>query len=163
MPTPRSFRYEYQKDVEDVAALLRNPEFLRWRCEAAGEKNVDVKVEEAEAGLKVTVSREREVALPGFAKRMFGSVNRIVDETVWRRENGRWVGEYHINIPGIPGEIRGKTSLIPSGQGCAFESAFEVTSNVPMFASKLESFVADKVEETLRANAERNAQYLASN
>lgn len=162
MSTPRSFQYEYGKDADAVAAMLRDPEFLRWRAEAAGDTNIDVRIEPAPTGMRVTVARTREVNLPGFAKKMFGSVNRIVDETVWKQEDGRWVGEYAINITGIPGEVKGSISLVPLATGCRFESAFEVTSKVPMFASKLESFVADKVEETLRANAERNAQYLSS-
>jgi hypothetical protein len=158
MSTPRSFQYEYGKDADAVAAVLRNPEFLRWRAEANGDRDVEVKVE----GDRVTVARTREVNLPTFAKKMFGSVNRVTDSTVWTQENGRWVGRYEINISGIPGEVKGSISLVPSASGCRFESAFEVTSKVPLFASKLESFMADKVEETLRANAERNAQYLAS-
>jgi hypothetical protein len=162
MSTPRSFQYEYGKDADAVAALLRNPEFLRWRAEANGDTDIDVKVEPDPAGMRVTVARTREVNLPTFARKMFGSVNRVTDETLWKQENGRWVGEYAINITGIPGEVKGSISLVPSATGCRFESAFEVTSKVPLFASKLESFMADRVEETLRANAERNAQFLAS-
>ena len=162
MTTPRNFLYEFPLNVEDMAALLRNPEFLRWRAEAAGDKNVEVSVEESPSGLRVTVARDREIALPNFAKKMFQSKNRVVDETVWKRDGERWVAQYEIQIPGIPGEVRGRTSIVPSADGCRYESNFEVTSKVPLFGGKLESFVADKVEETMRANAERSTKYAAS-
>jgi hypothetical protein len=159
MPTPRNLLYEFPLKVEDMAALLRDPAFLRWRCELAGDKNVEVSVEESAGGLRVTVARDREVALPAFAKKMFQSKNRVVDQTVWKREGERWVAQYEIQIPGIPGEVRGRTSIVPSAEGCRYESNFEVTSKVPLLGGKLESFVADRVEETLRANAERSTQY----
>ena len=38
MSTPRSFQFEYGKDADAVAAVLRNPEFLRWRAEANGDR-----------------------------------------------------------------------------------------------------------------------------
>jgi hypothetical protein len=162
MPTPRSFWYEYPADADALAALLRDPAFLRWRAESAGDKNVEITIEQAESGLRVTVARDREVALPAFAKRMFQTKNRVVDETLWKRSGDKWIGDYEIQIPGIPGEVKGQVSLVPCPEGCRYEAAFQVTSKVPMLGSKLESFVADRVEESLRANAERNAQYLAS-
>jgi hypothetical protein len=162
MPTPRNFLYEFPLKVEDMAALLRDPAFLRWRCEVAGDKNVEVSVEEGPAGHRVKVARDREVSLPAFAKKMFQSKNRIVDETVWKQDGERWVAQYEISIPGIPGEVRGRTSIVPSADGCRYESNFEVTSKVPLVGGKLESFVADRVEETLRANAERSTQYAPS-
>jgi hypothetical protein len=162
MSTPRRFSYDYPRDAESLAALLQNPEFLRWRAETAGDTNVEVTIQQKADGILVRVARDREVQLPAFAKKMFGSVNRVVDETLWNREGGQWVARYEIEIPGIPGEVKGKSAIVPRASGCSFESAFEVTSRLPMLGSKVESFVADRIEETLRANAERNAQYLAS-
>jgi hypothetical protein len=162
MPTPRNFLYQFPLEVEAMAAILRDPAFLRWRCELAGDKNVEVTVEEKPEGLRVVVARDREVAVPAFAKRMFQSKNRVVDETVWKRDGERWVAEYQIQIPGIPSEVRGHTALVPSAEGCRYESNFEVTSKVPLLGGKVESFVADRIEETLRANAERSHQYATS-
>ena len=162
MPTSRKVTYEYASDPDGVAALLRDPEFLRRRSEAAGEKNVHVKVEELPDGLHVVVEREKEVDLPAFAKRMFNPQNRIVENTKWRRQGDRWVGEYRVEIAGVPGEVRGKSTLAPSAGGCHYESAFEVTSRIPLVGGKLESWVADKLEETFQQNARRNDEQLKS-
>jgi len=162
MTTPRTVIYEYPSDADTVATLLRDPTFLRSRCEAAGENNVEVTIEETAQGLRVVVSRDKDVALPAFAKRMFQSANRIVDDTMWSRRNGRWVADYAIEIQGIPGEVRGHSELVPSATGCRYESSFEVTARVPLLGAKIEGFLADRVEEGLRANARRNADQLRS-
>jgi len=162
MPTPRKISHEYATGPERVAALLRDPEFLKRRCEAAGEKNIEVTVEELPDGLRVVVSRDKEVELPGFAKRMFNANNRIVDDTRWRRQGEEWVGEYEVAITGVPGEVKGKSTLAPSAQGCRYESHFQVTSRIPLVGGKLEGWFADKLEETFRANAQRNEEQLKS-
>jgi hypothetical protein len=160
MPTPRRITYEYATDPDTVAKLLHDADFLRRRSEMAGETNVEVKVEEVGDGMHVTVARDREVDLPSFAKRMFSPQNRIVEDTTWRRQDGQWVAEYFVQVAGIPGEVRGKTTLKASSKGTVYESNFQVTARIPIVGGKLEAVVADKLEETFRANAERNAKHL---
>jgi Protein of unknown function (DUF2505) len=161
MPTPRRITYEYASDPETVAKLLHDPEYLKRRSEAAGETNVEVKVEEVGDGMHVTVARDREVDLPAFAKKMFSPQSRIVEDTTWRRQGGSWVAEYQVQVNGMPGEVRGKTTLTASAKGTIYESSFSVTARIPIVGGKLESVVADRLEETFRANAERNAKQLA--
>ena len=162
MPTSRKISYEYTSNPDGVAALLRDPDFLKRRSEAAGERNVQVRVEELPDGLHVMVERDKEVDLPAFAKRMFNPQNRIVENTRWRRQGEQWVGEYRVEIAGVPGEVRGKSTLVPSPSGCRYESAFEVTSRIPIVGGKLEGWVADKLEETFQQNARRNDEQLKS-
>jgi hypothetical protein len=160
MPTPRTVTWDYATGPDDVAALLRDPEYLKRRSEEAGDKNVEVTVEDTLDGMRVVVARDKEVALPGFAKRMFTPKNRIVDDVRWTRQGERWVGEYTLEIAGVPGEIKGKSTLFPSPNGTRHESSFQVTARVPLLAGKLEAFVADRVEETFRDHAARNAAQL---
>jgi hypothetical protein len=162
MPTPRSITYEYSSNPDEVFALLRDPEFLRRRAEAAGESNVDIKVNETQDGIQIVAARDKAVELPSFAKRMFNPSNRIVENTTWRRQGDRYVADYAIEIQGIPGQVKGRSSLIPSANGCRYETAFEVTARIPMVGGKLEGFVAERLEEQMRSNAERNAQQLST-
>jgi hypothetical protein len=162
MPTPRTITYDYASNPEEVFALLRDPEFLRRRCEASGESNVDIRIDETADGVRVVTARDKAVDLPGFAKRMFSPSNRIIEDTTWRRQGDRFVAEYAIEIAGIPGEVRGKSTLMPSAEGCRYESRFEVTARIPMVGGKLEGFVAERIEEQLRNNAARNAAQLNS-
>ncbi|MFT3926101.1 MAG: DUF2505 domain-containing protein [Myxococcales bacterium] len=162
MPTPRSLTYDYASNPDEVFALLRDPEFLKRRCEAAGESNVDIQISETGDGVRVITARDKAVDLPSFAKRMFQPQNRIVENTTWRRQGDRWVAEYAIEIKGIPGEVRGRSTLAPSPMGCRYETRFEVTARIPVVGGKLEGFVAERIEEQLRTNAERNDAQLKS-
>jgi hypothetical protein len=162
MPTPRKFTYEYPADPDSVAALMRDPAFLKRRCEAAGESNVEVTIEELTDGMRVVVARDKAVDLPSFAKRMFKPQNRIVDDTHWRRQGEQWVGDYQVAIAGIPGEVRGTSTIAKTATGCEYISAFEVTARIPIVGGKLEGFVADKIEEAFRSNAKSNAEQLKS-
>jgi hypothetical protein len=163
MSTPRTITYDYASNPDEVLNLLKDPEFLRRRAEAAGESNVDVQVMETQDGINVVTARDKAVELPSFAKRMFQPSNRIVENTTWRRQGNQWVAEYAIEITGIPGEVRGRSTIAPTAQGGSrYESRFEVTARIPLVGGKLEGFVAERIEEQLRANAERNAEGLRS-
>ncbi|MDB4989561.1 MAG: hypothetical protein JWN04_4739 [Myxococcaceae bacterium] len=162
MSTPRRITYEYAANPDAVFALLHDKDFLRQRAEAAGETNIEVTVEEVPDGFRVVVARDKEVELPAFAKRMFKPQNRIVDDTTWRRQGDNYVASYQVQVAGIPGEVKGKSTLIASAKGCQYESNFEVTARIPIVGGKLEGIVADRIEETFRANAERNAKQFES-
>jgi hypothetical protein len=162
MSTPRRITYQYTAAPDAVAALLHDPDFLRARAEASGETNIEVKVEQVADGLRVVVARDKQVELPAFAKKMFKPQNRIVDDTTWRRKDGQWTAEYQVSVSGVPGEVRGRSVLMPSVTGTSYESDFEVTARIPLVGARLESMVADRVEETFRANAERNAKHFES-
>ena len=87
-------------------------------------------------------------------------MSRCLDDVKWKRQGDNWVGQYTLDIAGVPGEVKGTSTLAPSANGCRHESSFEVTARVPLFSGKLESFVADRVEETMRDHAVRNAARL---
>ena len=162
MSTPRRITFEYAANPDAVAALLQNKAFLTQRAQAAGETNIEVTVETVPDGFRVVVARDKEVDLPAFAKKMFKPQNRIIDDTTWRREGTQWVGDYEVQVAGIPGQVRGKSTLAPSAKGCQYESNFEVTARIPLVGAKLEGIVADRIEETFRFNAERNAEQFPS-
>jgi hypothetical protein len=162
MPTPRRITYQYPAEPDAVAALLHDELFLRQRAEAAGETNIEVTVEAVTDGFRVVVARDKQVELPAFARRMFKPQNRIVDDTTWLRRDGQWTAEYQVIVAGVPGEVRGRSTLVKSAVGTHYESAFEVTARIPLVGAKLEGIVADRVEENFRANAERNARHFES-
>jgi Protein of unknown function (DUF2505) len=162
MSTPRTFTYEYTRDPDTVARLLQDPEFIRYRAADGGERNVEVTVRASPDGVRVVVARDKEVDLPAFAKHLFTPANRVVDDITWHHDGQHWVGEYTIEVVGIPGEVKGKSKLLPTPAGTQYVSSFEVTARIPLIGGKLEKFVADQVEGTMRAHASRNAARLSS-
>lgn len=161
MPTTRTVTFEYAESPAEVAGLLQDPVYLRHRSETAGERNIDVRVEQVGDGTRVTVAREKDVDVPAFAKVVVGSANRAVETTLWRSEGDRWVAEYTIEVTGLSVKTKGRSVLAPNARGCQYSSTFEVTARIPLIGGRIEALVADGLVEQLQQNAGRNAEALA--
>ncbi len=161
MTTTRTVTFEYEAPPSEVAALLQDPIFLRHRSESAGETNIDVRVEPESNGTRVTVSREKNVDVPAFAKPILGSARKAVERTLWRPSGDSWQAEYTIEVGGVPVKAQGKSTLAPSPGGCKYTSTFEITAKIPLVGRKIEEFVAEGLVEQLLQNAQRNAEGLA--
>lgn len=163
MPTTRTVTFDYPDTPAEVVGLLQDPVYLRYRSEVAGEQNIDVRVEQKPDGVRVTVSREKEVDVPAFARAVIGGAKRAVESTLWRDDGGRSSAEYEIEVPGLPVKTHGKSTFVASAGGCRYTSTFQITARIPLIGGKIEALVADRLEEQMVANAQRNAEALARN
>ncbi len=162
MSTSRQISYRYPHETDTVASLLQDPEFLRVRAESQGDRNVSVRVTPEGDAVRVVVERDQTAELPSFAKKLFKSENRVIDDTTWRRDGDRWVAEYRIDIKGAPGKVAGRSELVPDGDGCKYVTRFEVTASVPFVGAKLEEYVADRIASTMESGVQTNAARLAT-
>jgi hypothetical protein len=162
MSTKRTFSFHYECSPEHVAALLRDPEFLRRRCEAAGDRNVTIELTAVQDGVHMTVARERTIVLPALVASFVSPTNRAVETTTWRRDGDRWQADYSLEVDGLPGKVSGHSTLTATESGTHYESTFEVSARFPLIARKLEGLIADGFTEQLAINAERNAEALKS-
>jgi Protein of unknown function (DUF2505) len=163
MATTRTVTFDYPDTPADVSALLQDPVYLRYRSEAAGERNIEVSVQAEADGLRVTVAREKDVDIPAFARAIIGSKNRAVESTLWRAVGDRFSAEYEIQVPGLPVKTQGKSTFVTSASGCRYTSTFQVTARIPLVGGKIEALVADGLEEQMLLNAQRNSEALARN
>lgn len=155
--------FEYSESAADVAALLQDPVFLRYRSESGGERNVDVRAEQTTDGLRITVSREKTVDVPAFARAVVGSASRAVETTLWRKNGDSFTADYEIDVSGLPIKAHGQSRIEPRQGGCLHTSSFEVRARIPLIGARLEALVADGLKEQLEENARRNAEALRRN
>ncbi len=163
MATTRTVTFDYSDTPADVVGMLQDPVYLRYRSEVAGEHNIDVRVEPEAGGTRVTVSREKEIDVPAFARAVIGGAKRAVESTLWRAEGDRFSAEYSIEVPGLPVKTSGKSTFVASAAGCRYTSTFQVNARIPLIGGKIEALVADGLEEQMLANAQRNADALGRN
>lgn len=156
MTTSRTVTFDYAVSPAEVAALLQDPVYLRYRSEQAGERNIDVKVEPGPNGTRVTVSREKQVDVPAFARIAVGSANRATESTLWRQSGDTWHAEYTIEVSGLPVKAAGRSTLSPSATGCHYSSTFESTARIPLIGGRIEALFAEGLVEQLNENANRN-------
>lgn len=154
------FRYEYSHDVHTVFQLITNPDALTKRCEALGERDVNVEVTEEGSTTKIRIAREVEQELPGFAKKLFKPVNVLVEREEWRSDGDRKIAKGNLKIAGTGATIDSTIALTPNGAGSIYEIDFQVTAKVPLIRKKLEAFIGDTALESLRKQHEHYAREL---
>src|SRR6476646_9178364 len=100
MSVSRTVTFHYAVQLEVVAGLLCDAVFLLLRCEDLGESAVQVTTEVLGDRYRVVISRDVEVQVPTFARRIFRARSHVVDDIKWRWEGVSWIGDYTIKIDG---------------------------------------------------------------
>jgi hypothetical protein len=77
----------YTQDVDTVYRFVTDPENIKKRCEASGERNVRIEVQEAGGTKTITSTREIDSDLPGFAKKLFSATKEDLQEPHRRRRH----------------------------------------------------------------------------
>lgn len=150
----------YTQDVDTVYRFVTDPESIKNRCEASGERNVRIEVEEAGGTKVITSTREIDSDLPGFAKKLFKSTNTIIERREWRDAGEKKTCKSHIDVVGTPGKIDSNVTISPSGSGCTYDIQFEVTAKVPLIRKKLEEFISKTTAEGMRDEHDYNQRTL---
>jgi hypothetical protein len=150
----------YTQDIDTVYRFVTDPEVIKKRSEAVGEKSIKVQVDEAGGTKTITSTREIDSDLPGFAKKLFSSTNTIIERREWRDVGDKKTCKSHIDVVGTPGKIDSNITITPSGSGCTYDIEFEVSAKVPLIRKKLEEFVAKTTMEGMREEHEYNQREL---
>ena len=150
----------YTQDVDTVYQFVTDPESIKQRCEASGERNVRIEVEEAGGTKVITATREIDSDLPGFAKKLFNATNTIIERREWRNAGETKTCKSHIDVVGTPGKIDSNVTISPSGSGCTYDIEFEATAKVPLIRRKLEQFIAKTTAEGMRDEHDYNQRTL---
>ena len=145
----------YDAPVEAVAAMLADPSFreevLARQRVLRGAVSIDdgrVRVEQVQAAR----------GLPSFATKLVGDEITIVQEEHWRTPTE---ADLAISIPGKPGDMSGRATLAPRGDGTVESVDLSVSVGIPLVGGKIEKLVADLLRTALRKEHEVGVEWLA--
>jgi hypothetical protein len=157
-------RHHFDQDVESMFALVTDPDFLRRRAEALGEKDVVVEVDRAGGQLKIQITREVEQNLPSFMKKIFSGRNRLVDRQTWRSEGAAHVSDWTVELgDGKRIQLRGRLTLAPAAAGgCDYTEAFSASASVPLLGGRIEKYVLGETEASIHEQIEFTRKELGS-
>lgn len=154
------FRKEIQfpGTVEQVRALLVDPDFRNAVAAQAGSKGADTVVQETSRGtLLRTESRAPSEEFPAFARPFLG------DELVIRQEE-HWVSpdraELDVTVPGKPGGMKGTLTLSPSAGGTVQTTEAEIKVNIPLIGGKVETLLGRVLGHLLKLQGRLGADWL---
>lgn len=152
------FRHEqrYAGTVDEVHALLVDPDFRRRVSAAAGATSYDVTSTSRGDQVEVVVqSSLSTAAMPSVARSVLGA-------TIDVHQTERWAtpadGQVEIQIPGQPGHVVGSTALSPNGTGSVQMVDLDITVRVPLLGSKIERMIADLVTTVMRVQSKEAAR-----
>src|SRR3954451_22978235 len=117
MMTAMKIRHELRYDAPpaEVYAMLVDPAFRATVCESMHVAAQDISVQPTSSGVKLRIDMEQPtVGLPGFARKIVGGRTRVIQSESWQAEQG---ADLEVQIPGMPGRLRGGSALRPAGQG----------------------------------------------
>lgn len=158
----------YPASVEDVAAMLADAAFIRWRAERTGGRGT---VESADVtpdglgGFMILVRRTLPTdVIPAQARPFIGDRVEVRQAEVWEpaREDDRRVGTAALEITGAPVFVTGTVTLESTDDGGTRNIyAGEVRATMPLFASVVEAATINTLRKTLTAEEEAGREWLA--
>jgi hypothetical protein len=135
--------------IEQVHAMLADPDFRRAVCDAQGVLRNTVTVDEDGHAMTVVVDQVQAAhGIPSFAKKFVGEEINIVQSEDWTSPEK---GNIHVAIPGKPGEMDGTALLTQDPDGTTETVNLEILVNIPLVGGKIEGLIADLLTRALRA------------
>ena len=156
-----SHRLTYDASPAEVHDMLADPAFREKVCVAMRASRRDVTVDRAGAALTVVVDQTQPArGIPSFAKRFVGDEIHIVQTETWRDDSS---GDLSIDLPGKPGQFRGRIALAQDGAGTVETVSGDVKVKVPLVGGRLEELVGQLLQTALRTEERVGRVWLAGN
>ena len=148
------------RTIEEVYAMLGDPEFRQAVCTYQAVEDSSVTIEEYDDG-SMTVALDRTYGtamVPSFARKFVGATIDLVQAEEWASPGD---ATFHVTIPGKPGEMTGAAALVESPDGVVESVSMEVRVGVPLVGGKLEDLIAGLLKDAFRAENKVGIKWLA--
>jgi uncharacterized protein YndB with AHSA1/START domain len=158
------FRVSYDATVDEVFAMLTDPEFRRWAAEPTS-RTVHADVLDTQDGARVTVHRT--ITTREFDSRvraMVGDELTITLDEQWSATDtdGSRSARLTGDVQRAPVEIGGTIRLLPSaGPGTDYVLEGQLRIRVPFLGPRAERGAAPIIRDRLRAEATAGRDWLA--
>ena len=110
----------YPAAVDDVIALFVDPEVVRARYEAAGDRDIEIlECGPQGDGFVIRTSRTVDVDVPSFARKVLKPTNTMIQTDTWsaRDVDGARDGDFDIEVKGAPVHVSGEMRIEPTRDG----------------------------------------------
>jgi hypothetical protein len=155
----------YDAPAPAVFAMIIDPAFQAERCQAGDPVHAESSVEAgAGDGAIINVSRRMRIDPPGFVKKFTGDQLTIAEMQEWHDSGGSLAvrdGTLRVEVPGQPADVTGTLRLDEAGGSTTVTVDAEVKVHVPLFGSKVETYIAGILDKLLAKDAEIGTAWLA--
>lgn len=141
----------FAADVETVATLMTEPDFIVDRCLAIGELSAECEAESTDKLITLHTRRVARHDLPGFLTRLVGETQTLTVEEVWEDESDEWRGHYTVRTAAAPIQIRGEFTLRPDGEGAIYTVRHSFRIPIPLIAGRIEKVLRKQITATVES------------
>ena len=155
---------KYDASPDQILAMLQDPAYVEGKYQALGDVSSTV-VEHTPGDGTLVLKMDRTVPadLPGFAKKVMGDTNQIVQSENWTKTADGYTTDVHIEFPGKPLGISGKLEIKGTGEATSdWHVNMECKASVPLIGGKLEGVLEKETLESLDKEYAFNKEWLAS-
>ena len=146
--------FRLDASVAEVYRLLTDHQFLVERRAAAGDTDIDVRLDQVGAALKMRIECTIAPDMPAFARKLFARWIKIIETSEWRPIDGGYQQTIHTDVAGGAGAVTGTTTLRAVGGGCEIREEFDGTVYFPVFKKRLLSVLIRETEKAIHADYE---------
>ena len=143
----------YDAAVDDVIALFTDPDVVRARYEAAGDRDIEVlECGPQGDGFVIRTSRTVDVDLPGFARKVLKPTNTMIQVDTWsaRDVDGARDGDFAIEVKGAPVKVAGEMRIEPTADGGTRHTVDgKLDVKVPLIGGKVASWAEGPSQQRL--------------
>jgi hypothetical protein len=158
------YRSSSHHSADDVAAVMLDEEYLRARLTQLGGPGAKLLAHEAtgEGGRYTIRHGVDEAALPSIVSSLVTG-NLVIQrtESLRREAPGRYRGDVDVQIPGTPASAAGSLELHDTAAGSELLVRADVTVKIPFLGGKIETVIADQVQQLLAAETAFTLEWLA--
>jgi uncharacterized protein YndB with AHSA1/START domain len=149
----------YDAPLDEVYAMLTDPDFRRYAADATGVVSAEVGVEESGSGHVVTIDQVQPTeGVPSFAKKFAGETTRAVQVETWTSSSSATLS---VQTPGRPTDVSGTYALSEDGGRTTQTFTGEVKVKVPLIKDRLEKLMAQLFVEGRDKEQAAGAAWLA--
>ena len=149
----------YDAAVDDVFALFTDPEVVRARYEAAGDRDIEILECGPQGGpngevFVIRTARTVDVDLPGFARKVLKPTNTMIQTDTWsaRDLDGARDAYFEIEVKGSPVKVSGEARIEPAvGGGTRHTVEGKLDVKVPIVGGKIASWAEGPSQQRLDA------------
>lgn len=134
------------RDINEVWAVLCDPDFRVERSVALGELSAECDVEEDGSTAKIHMVREVVRELPSVLAKIFNPKQTLEFVENWRACDNGWEGEISIEVKGQPVDLSATMSLLATGEGCEYTVSHRCKAKIPLVGGKVEKFILSQTD-----------------
>ena len=145
----------YDAPVDAVLALFVDPDVVRSRYEAAGDRDIEIQgCGPEEDGYVIRTSRTVDVDMPSFVSKVLKPTNTMVQVDRWgpADAHGGHDGDFSIEVKGAPVRIDGTMRIEPTaGGGCRHRVQGKLQVKIPLIGGRIASWAEGPSQQRLDA------------